>query len=357
MTETPASPRRRRPWIMAVPLLVVVTLGLGWSVLWFLAAGRAQGEIDAWIAREAQQGRVWTCKERRLEGFPFRFEILCGEPVLTTRGNGDQLRFTAAKAHIVAQVWAPNHIVAEFASPAKMEDLATGQVFGLTWKLFQMSGVGTIDGVPQRLSLAVDDPAVQMAPGEGARTILRARHMETHVRRSPAAGPGVPDGVDFAFSLQDGMNPDLAEEGVAGPMNVVLQGSLTAADNIQPMPMADRIRAWAAANGTFKVDTFSLTTPKVALTANGALGVDPLGRLFGAVSIGFSGVDALVKNLARNGVIAPETASIIGAVALAGKPGDVAGRRGTTFNVTLKEGAVQLGKVPVVIIPPLFPAP
>lgn len=354
MTETPASPRRRRPWIVAVPLLVLLTLALGWSVLWFLAAGRARGEIDAWIAREAQFGRVWACKDRSLEGFPFRFEILCTDPVLTTRGNGDPLRFTAAKAHVVAQVWAPNHIVAEFASPAKMEDLATGQVFGLTWKLFQMSGVGTIDGVPQRLSIAVDEPAVQMAPGEAARTILTAKHLETHVRRTPAASTGTPDGVDFAFSLVEGLNPDLAEEGVAGPLNVTLQGSLSAADNLQPMPLPDRIRAWAAANGTFKVDTFSLTTPKVALTANGALGVDPVGRLFGAVSIGFSGVDAFVKNLARNGVIAPETASIIGAVALAGKQGDVAGRRGTTFNVTLKEGAVMLGKVPVVIIPPLF---
>ncbi|OYX83233.1 MAG: hypothetical protein B7X99_06330 [Rhizobiales bacterium 17-65-6] len=354
MTDTSAPPRRGRPWIVAVPLMVVIVLGLCWSGLWFYAAAHAEGEIDAWMQREATFGRVWACKDRKLAGFPFRFEILCREPTLTTRGEGDPLRFTAARALVVAQVWAPNHIVAEFDSPAKMEDLATGQVFGLTWKLFQMSGVGTISGVPQRLSIAMDEPAVQMAPGDTARTILTARHLESHVRRTPPANGSVPDGVDFAFSVVDAMNPDLVQEGVGGPVNATLQGSISAVDNAQPMPLPERIRAWSAANGTLKVDVLRVTTPRAALTSTGALGIDPTGRLFGVVSIGFAGVDEFVKNLARNGVISSEMASVIGAVSLAGKPGDVAGRRGSTFNLTLKEGAVQIGKVPVGIIPPLF---
>ncbi|MEP9376979.1 DUF2125 domain-containing protein [Aquabacter sp. CN5-332] len=356
MTDTQAAPRRRgKPWIVAVPLILVLALGACWCGVWFYAASRAEREIDAWIARENLLGRVWSCAERSLGGFPFRFEILCREPSLVTRGSGDPFRITTANAHVVAQVWAPNHIVAEFASPAKVEDTATGQVYGATWSLLQMSGIGDMSGTPQRISLSVDNPAVQLTPGDtAAAPLFTAKHFEAHARRSPAASNAGPDGVDYAFGLVDGQNPALANAGTAGPVNLMLQGSVSAVDNLKPMSVAERIKAWAAANGTLKVDAFQVTTPKAAVSANGALGVDPQGRLFGAVNIGFAGVDELVKNLARSGVIAPEMASIIGAVAMAGKPGDVAGRKGATFAITLKDGTVQLGKYPVGIIPPLF---
>lgn len=354
MTNISPAPRRRKPWIIAIPLMLVVVLGLCWSGLWVYASARAERELEAWIAREALLGRVWGCAERTLGGFPFRFELMCRQPSLTTRGTGDALRITAARAHAVAQVWAPNHMVAEFEGPAKVEDLATGHVYGATWSLLQMSGIATIDGIAQRFSLTVDTPALQVTPGETAQTLFTAKRFEAHARRSPPAEGKGPDGVDYAFGLQDGHSPGLAGGGIAGPVNLVLQGSVTAIDNLQPMSVAERIKAWASANGTLKVETFRLTTPKAALTANGALGVDPQGRVFGAVSIGFSGVDDLTRALAQGGVISPEIASVVNAIALAGRPGDVAGRRGTTFSVTLKEGAVQLGKVPVGIIPPLF---
>ncbi|WP_127088782.1 DUF2125 domain-containing protein [Aquabacter cavernae] len=355
MTVISPAPRRRKPWIMAVPLLLVVVLGICWSGLWFFASAHAERELDAWVAREAMLGRVWDCKDRTLGGFPFRFELMCAEPSLTLRGTGDTVRITAAAGHAVAQVWAPNHMVAEFQGPAKVQDLATGHVYGATWSLLQMSGVANMDGIAQRFSLTVDNPAIQSAPGDTAQTLFTAKHFEAHARRTPHTSAGGPDGVDYAIGLVDGNNPGLAGGGgVAGPVNLVLQGSVTAIDNLQPMSLPERIKAWSAANGTLKVDTFSLTTPKAALTANGALGVDPLGRVFGAVSIGFSGVDELTRALAQGGIISPEIASIVNALALAGRPGDVAGRRGTTFSVTLKEGAVQLGKVPMGIIPPLF---
>lgn len=355
MTDTQAAPRRRKPWLIALPLILVVILGAGWSGLWFYAAGRAERELDAWIAREALLGRVWNCAERSLGGFPFRFELLCRAPSLVTQGTGDSLRITTANAHVVAQVWAPNHMVAEFASPARVEDVATGHVYGATWSLLQMSGVGDMTGRPQRISLAVDNLAVQFTPDDPtAAPLFTAKHFEAHARRSPAGSNAGPDGVDYAVGLVDGQSATLASAGTAGPINLVLQGSVSAVDNLQPMSVEERLRAWAAANGVLKVNTFQLTTPKAALSASGALGINPEGRLFGAVNLGFAGVDELVRNLARSGIIGSEMATIIGAVAMAGKPGDVAGRKGATFAITLKDGTVQLGRFPVGIIPPLF---
>ena len=356
MTDTKAAPRRRRgkPWIVAVPLILVLMLAACWCGLWFYAASRAEREIDAWIAHEFLLGRAWSCAERSLGGFPFRFEILCREPTLLTRGTGDPLRITAANAHVVAQVWAPNHIVAEFTGPGKVEDTAGGRVFAANWSLLQMSGIGDMSGKPQRLSFSTDKLALQLVTPSAAPTpLFTAKHFETHVRRS-ASATGGPDGIDFAAGLVDGDNPAITAAGATGPVNLTLQGNVSAVEDLRPMSVAERVRAWAQAGGNLRIDVFQVTTPKAAVSASGAVSVDPQGRLNGAVNLGFAGVEELLKNLAKTGIIAPEMAPLIGAFTLAGKPGDVAGRKGSTFALTLKEGTVQLGKFPMGIIPPLF---
>lgn len=354
MTDTSPAPRRRKSWIVAVPFALVVILAIGWCGLWFYAASRAEREIDAWIVREKTLGRIWACGERSLGGFPFRFELLCNAPTLETQG-GDPLRISAAKAHAVAQVWAPNHIVAEFAAPARVEDPKTGRIYEANWTLLQMSGIGDTSGRPQRFALVVDQPDVKWvpAPGADALPVLSATHLEIHARRNPAT-TAVPDGVDYAASIDGGESAMLAAAGATGPLNLKLQGTVTAAEDFRPMAVTDRLRAWAAAGGILKLDTLAITTPKAAISASGALALDAAGRLNGAVNVGFAGIEEVARNLSRTGVIPQEMAPIVGALALAGKPGDVAGRRGATFSLLLKEGVLQLGKFPVGIIPPLY---
>lgn len=354
MTSTQAAPRRRKPWIIAVPLGLFLLFAAVWCGLWFYAAHRAEAEIEAWLKREARVGRTWGCAERSLAGFPFRFELVCRAPSLETQG-GDPLKITAARAHAVAQVWAPNHIVAEFASPARVEDLASGAVYDASWSLLQMSGVGDTSGRPQRMSIVIEKPKLDLVLAAGAAPSpgFSATHLEVHARRTPATGAGR-DGVDFAAGVRGAESATLSAAGAPGPLDMKVQGNVSAADDMRPMPLRDRLRAWAEAGGAFRLDTFEVTTPKAALSASGNLSVDPQGRLNGAVNLGFAGVEEILKNLSRSGVIAPEIAPIVGALALAGKTGDVAGRKGSTFAITFRQGVLQLGKFPVGIVPPLF---
>ncbi|OYW32870.1 MAG: hypothetical protein B7Z45_08920, partial [Azorhizobium sp. 12-66-6] len=320
------------------PLGLLLLIAAVWSGLWFYAANRAEAEIEAWIQREATLGRAWSCADRSLAGFPFRFELICREPVLVTRG-GDSLKITAARAHAVAQIWAPNHIVAEFESPARVEDTTSGRVYSATWSLLQMSGVGDTSGRPQRFSLVTEQPSLELILAKDAPPTppLSAKHLDVHVRRSPALE-----------------NRTLAAAGGQGPLDMTLEGSVTAAEDLRPMSTTDRLRAWANAGGILRVSAFRAVTPQAALSASGALSVDPQGRVFGAVDLGFAGMDQLLKGLAAKGLIAPELAPVVGALALAGKPGEVAGRKGSTFSVTIEQGTLKLGKFPVGIIPPVF---
>lgn len=353
MTAPDVPSKRSKSWLVIAPVALVVLLAVGWSGAWVYAANRAEHEIDAWVDREARLGRIWNCGERRLAGFPFRFELVCADPTLETRG-GDPMRFTAVAAHAVAQIWAPNHIVAEFVPPARVEDRATGRAYAATWSLLQMSGVGDLSGQPQRFSLVVHDPRLEEPADTSGRALLSARLLEFHARRTPPASGSGPDGVEYAAGLAGGESAVLSAAGSPGPVDVALQGLVTAAADLRPMPVAQRLRAWAAAGGVARLDRFTITTPQVASSATGELSLDPTGRLNGRLDLGFAGLDVLVKQLDRAGVVPPELSPVVGALAMVGKPTTVEGRKGVAFAVGFKAGTLRLGGFPVGMVPPAF---
>lgn len=353
MTAT-ARPSRAVPKFIIGLALLVILLALGWSAVWVYAAGRAEREIEAWIAREARLGRIWNCGDRSLGGFPFRFELNCRAPSLETRG-GDPVRISAVSAQAVAQIWEPNHIVAEFTAPARVEDLKTGKVYDGTWSLMQVSGIGDLSGQPQRFSLQADNPKILdgAAAGTEPRPLLSARLLELHARRTPAAD-GKPDGVDYAGGIAGGESALLAGLGIAGPVEVTLQGNISASADLRPMPVAERLRAWAAAGGVLRVDRFVVTTPEIAVSAEGTGMLNRQGLVNGNITLGFAGLTELTQRLDQAGVIPSGWAPMVAAVAMVGRPAEVGGRKGSSFALGFKDGMLRLGPVPVGAIPPLF---
>ena len=55
-------------------------LCLAGAVAWYFAAQAATGALDAMIAQEAAHGRIWTCPDRRIGGFPLAIEVACQGP-------------------------------------------------------------------------------------------------------------------------------------------------------------------------------------------------------------------------------------------------------------------------------------
>ena len=47
---------RRRPWLIAMPLILVLLLGAVWTGVWFYAAREAETRMDAWRAQQARGG-------------------------------------------------------------------------------------------------------------------------------------------------------------------------------------------------------------------------------------------------------------------------------------------------------------
>ena len=57
------------PLLWLLGLLVVA--GLGWSGFWAFAAMQTGQALEAWVAREKTFGRVWSCPNPKIGGYPF----------------------------------------------------------------------------------------------------------------------------------------------------------------------------------------------------------------------------------------------------------------------------------------------
>lgn len=127
--DTFVVPRRRRLWTVFIAPGLLLAVALGWSAFWYIAAGKVDQAVDEWRAREASAGRVYDCANRSVAGYPFRLEVKCEGASVTLRGQtADQAAAQApvtaklGEILVVAQVYDPTRLIAEFKAPAMIAD-------------------------------------------------------------------------------------------------------------------------------------------------------------------------------------------------------------------------------------------
>src|SRR3982074_497731 len=148
------APRRRPPWRLFIMPVLLLVAAAAWSAFWFYAASQVDVRADAWRAQEAKSGRVYDCAKRSVAGFPFRLEVRCDGASVSlisqTAGQAaaqTQVRAKLGEILVVAQVYDPKLLIAEFTSPATISD-RSGQSFVVNWRLGHSSVVG-LPAVPQ----------------------------------------------------------------------------------------------------------------------------------------------------------------------------------------------------------------
>ncbi len=113
---------RRRPWLIATPLILVLVLGALWCGFWYYAAGEAKVRIDAWQAQQAKAGRAFTCGTQTVGGFPFRIEVDCADVAVELKDAQPPISLKVKRILVVAQVWDPKALIAEFTGPLTAAD-------------------------------------------------------------------------------------------------------------------------------------------------------------------------------------------------------------------------------------------
>lgn len=395
MSDMTLAPRRRPLWgIFIAPGLLLIA-AVAWSGFWFFAASQVDVQADAWRAREAKSGRVYDCGSRSVAGFPFRLEVRCDNPTVSlfAQSAGGAVPLTAKLGQIlvVAQVYDPKRLIAEFKGPATISDGASPTSFAVDWKLGQASVTG-LPIAPDHGALVFDAPAIDRVDAGARSPLARAQHVELHGRiaaGSPSDHPDIEAALQISGGTILGLHPLLAQ-----PFDADIKTLLSGLKDFSPKPWPQRFREIQAAGGHVQIeqsriqqgDVVALATGTLSLTANGnidgelqmtvaglekvipALGIDKmldqgvpqatldrvapgvksqdLNNLFGALDRAIPGLGKVVKQNANAGVTA--------AINALGKDATLEGRKARTFPLRFNDGAVILGPFKVAQIPPLF---
>ncbi|HEV7881735.1 DUF2125 domain-containing protein [Bradyrhizobium sp.] len=395
MSAIAAGPRKQKLWrLFLMPVLVLVA-AIAWSAFWFYAASKVDESVDAWRAREAQSGRLYDCARRSVAGFPFRFEVRCSGAsvaLASQTAGGPQAPVTARLGDIlvVAQVYDPKLLIAEFTAPASISGGGV-QPLTVTWSKARSSIVG-LPAVPQRAAIVFDDPAIDRTDASAQTPLARAKHVELHARLADGAAqenPVIETVLQIAGGSLHDLHPLLAE-----PFDADIRTLLSGLKDFSPKPWPQRFREIQAAGGHVEIAQSRIAQGDLIAVATGTLRLNAGGRIDGELQMTVAGLEKVIPALGidkmlEQGVpqatldrVAPglrtqDINSLMGALNRAvpglgnvvkqnanvgvaaginalGREAVLEGRKARAFPLRFVDGAVFLGPLKVGQVPPLF---
>jgi hypothetical protein len=301
MSDITLAPRRRPLWRLFIMPVLLLIAAAAWSAFWFYAASQVDATADAWRAREAKSGRVYDCARRSVAGFPFRLEVRCdGASVSLVSQTAEQAATQApitaklGEILVVAQVYDPKLLIAEFAAPATVYDRGQQPSMTVNWRTARSSVVG-LPAVPQRISLVFDDSSIDRFNGSVQTPLARAKHIEVHGRLAEGSAldhPVIETALNIeAGSVQD-VHPLLAE-----PFNADVRTRLSGLRDFSPKPWPQRFREIQAAGGHVEIVQSRITQGDLVAVAAGTLGLSASGRLDGELQMTVAGIEKVIPAL------------------------------------------------------------
>jgi hypothetical protein len=297
MSDMTLAPRKQKLWRLFIMPILLLVAAIAWSAFWFYAASKVDAAADEWRAREAKSGRVYDCAKRSVAGFPFRFEVSCsGASVsLVSQTAGAQAPVTARLSEIlvVAQVYDPKLLIAEFTAPATIS--APGQLsLTVNWSKARSSIVG-LPAVPQRAAIVFDDPAIDRINAAVQTPLARAKHVEMHARLADGSAqenPVIETVLQIAGGSLQELHPLLAE-----PFDADIRTLLTGLKDFSPKPWPERFREIQAAGGHVEIVQSRIAQGDLIAVAAGTLGLNASGRLDGELQMTVAGIEKAIPAL------------------------------------------------------------
>lgn len=333
---------RRRPWRVAIPLILVLVLGVGWTGFWFFAASTAERLIEDWRARQAQAGRIVNCGQQTVGGFPFRIEVRCTDATIELRGSGPPMALRLKELVALAQVYDPRLLIGELTGPLQIGAVGQPVELTATWRLAQSSVRGR-PSFPERVSFAVDGLQVQRAGH--TELAVQAEHAEFHARLAPAVAGDEP-AFDIVLRTTGGTMPELGRL-AARPTDTEITAVLYGLKTLAPKPLATRLREWQAANGRIEIKSARVKQGDTVGHASGELKLTPQGNLDGELRLTAAGLEHLLPTIGVDRMAGA-------ALSFLGPRAEVEGRPAVTVPLRFQDGAVRLGPVPAGRVPPVF---
>jgi hypothetical protein len=380
-----------------MPVLLLIAAA-AWSAFWFYAASQVDAKADAWRAHEAKSGRVYDCARRTVAGFPFRLEVRCDGASVSlisqTAGQAaTQAPVTAQLGEIlvVAQVYDPARLIAEFTAPATISDRGGQPSMAVNWSKARSSVVG-LPAVPQRASIVFDDAEINRFNGSVQAPLAHAKHIELHGRLAEGSAADHPV-IETVLQIEGGslqeVHPLLTQ-----PFDADVRAMLSGLKDFSPKPWPVRFREIQAAGGHVEIVQSRIAQGDLVAVAAGTLGLSANGRLDGELQMTVAGIEKVIPALGIEkmldegvpqatldrvapGVKTQDVNNLLGALDRAipglgkavkqnanvgvaaginalGKEAVLEGKKARAFPLRFVDGTVYLGPLKVAQIPPLY---
>ena len=327
---------------------LVLLIGAAWTGAWFFAAREAGRQVDSWIGAEAVQGRIWTCPDRTISGYPIALVLSCHHPLFTGQALGQGVQGSLAALTAEAALFHPRSLKLDLAAPfAYRTSDARADVTG-TWTSLHVTLVGlpTVRTVTMRGS----DAAVDGQFGQGGHQGGHAAALDA--RFTLAADQPDPT-LDFAVTIGAMVMPPLdALLGGTMPADVALSGRLDQARADDARSPEEAMERWRLAGGHVDLDASRVTRGPSQITATGVLRLDEAHRPQGRLDAQFVGLEPILSRYGISGNLAGVSSllgSLFGGHAQPRTPGALA------LPINLTNGRVAVGPIRTPIaVPPLY---
>jgi hypothetical protein len=383
-----AAGRRRRPLWPAVALAVVAValLAVGWTWLWYYAAQVADRTLAGWVEREAAAGRVYSCATQTIGGFPFRIEARCDDAGAALNSNQPPYAFKAKNITVVTEVYRPTRLVGDITGPLRVAEKGQPPSFIADWTRARVSVRG-LPPYPDSISVTLNHPRLDEAGGNGDtkallfqadRADLEARMIGGSARANPV--------IEAVLHLAAAAAPTLHAL-AAEPTRVDIDAVLSGFKNLEPKPWTERFREMQAADGGIDIKFLRIEQANAVIVGKGKLTLNPQGRLDGMINVAVAGLENIVPQLGIDRVVAhgvnrltgaagksaqganaldrlapglsgalrdSVNASVVDNLKKMGKPAEIDNKPATILPLRFADGSVYLGILLIGEVPPLF---
>ena len=301
MTGTTSATQNRRHWRLFMMPILLLLAAAAWSGFWFYAASQAEVKADAWRAQEAKSGRVYDCARQTVAGFPFRLEVRCAGASVslvsqTAAQAAAQTPVTAKLSEIlvVAQVYDPKLLIAEFSAPATVFDSQGASSMVVNWSKGRSSVVG-LPAIPQRASIVFDDASVDRVNASVQVPLARAKHIELHGRLAEGTALEHPV-IETVLRVEAGSVQDVHPL-LTQPFDAEVRAMLSGLKDLAPKPWPERFRELQAAGGHVEIVQSRIQQGDLIAVAAGTLGLSAQGNLDGELQMTVAGLDKVIAAL------------------------------------------------------------
>jgi hypothetical protein len=336
MTKIPAEAKPHGiRWGLYGPVIALGIIATGWSTFWFVAKSRAETAITTALAREASAGRRWTCDNRSISGFPFRFDLSCGALKLEQDTPEGIRSLNLGQIAATARIYAPQHVIAESPGPLIIKT-PSGTQTEMIWSNAQISIRLNLSGL-ERASLVADTPKLTISGVAGAAT--QAKSLELHLRRHPTR-PEADRAQEISLSLKAASNPTMDNLfGSPDPSDLDMQMTVPQAPIFLGGIRPQTLETWRLTGTMLDVNRLTLKKGKAELSLTGKVGLDDLHRIKGRFEAAQGGIDQIagmrIGPLLNTGAL------------LAGRPSGAANASGLKPlpPVDLRDGRLYIGPI------------